>query len=777
MSLLIDSTSLIPGSLVIGNTGLGVKGSTVPSSGKDGPSYLYNDLVFPADNNVEVMGRIKTFPTQGKLFAYEDGSFGWEAPNVSTQDSFVYTLYIDGVSAGDATVKLNSNVSNGSQVLTLGAFTGVSTATVPPFPTRTGDQSLTLGYITNSSVASAGSIPSRTAASYLVLGTIQNTFVALVNSPTPVFSGFVSDFSASQSIAINPFVPANFTAPVQLVYTKIGTWPDGIDLDANSGSVSGTPTAPGTYSNLKIRATTSFATYAESNVFQIVVVATGSAPVFAGNLPDINAAQGYPITNIDVTSRFTGSSTLTYSLNGSWPTGVSIDSSTGIISGTPSTLGNFAGLSVRATDTLNRFVDSNIFNLVVSPASTIPVFSGPQIISFSGSQGNPVNQINLNSRFTSSDNLTFSLVGNWPKGFGITIGGFLVGTPTETGNFQNLYIRATNSHGQYVDSNSFTIYISAANLPPQFRGPNVPNMSGSQGELLTNYDASGSFSDTDTLTYSLVGNVPNGVSINVVNGVIQGVPSVSGSYSGVKVRATDTQGQITDSNAFQIRISPSVAPTFSGSIDSPTVTAGLPVYKIEASRYFSGGQSISYSLIGPWPSGISIDVNSGSVSGISTVPGVYSGLKIRATNFSGAYSDSNTFGMNVLPATSTNPAPVFTGSIPNLSAIQFSPSTLYAAGALFSDSDALVFTKIGSWPNGISVDPSTGNIGGNSPVQGVFENLQILATDTGGNQTLSNMFSISINPLNGDGYLTDKVVIRLSYSVGLDQEGKLVLLV
>lgn len=130
MSLLIDTTSLIPGALVIGNTGLGVIGSSIPSSGKDGPSFLYNDLVFPADNNVEVMGRIKTFPSQGTLFAYEDGSFYWEAPSAGLHDTFVYTLYIDGVSAGDATVTLNSNISNGTSSISLGDLgnTFVSTA-------------------------------------------------------------------------------------------------------------------------------------------------------------------------------------------------------------------------------------------------------------------------------------------------------------------------------------------------------------------------------------------------------------------------------------------------------------------------------------------------------------------------------------------------------------------------------------------------------------------------------------------------------------------------
>ena len=90
-----------------GNTGLGGLGSTVPSGGDAGASYLYNDLTLPADNNVEVQGLIVTPPSAGTFFPYEDGSFTLiGAPDgVST---FVYRLIADGVNQGTATATITT---------------------------------------------------------------------------------------------------------------------------------------------------------------------------------------------------------------------------------------------------------------------------------------------------------------------------------------------------------------------------------------------------------------------------------------------------------------------------------------------------------------------------------------------------------------------------------------------------------------------------------------------------------------------------------------------
>lgn len=102
MSLRIDTSEWISGSLIIGDVGGGIIGSLIPSGGESGAGYTYNDLSLPADANKEICGRITTWPSAGTLFAYEDTSFEFTgAPNgVYT---FQYQLYVDYVAVGSPT--------------------------------------------------------------------------------------------------------------------------------------------------------------------------------------------------------------------------------------------------------------------------------------------------------------------------------------------------------------------------------------------------------------------------------------------------------------------------------------------------------------------------------------------------------------------------------------------------------------------------------------------------------------------------------------------------
>jgi hypothetical protein len=109
MSLRVDTASLIPGMLVCGNRGLGVRGSQVPASGDAGPGFLYNDLSLPADADKEVRGLIVTPPAAGTLVVNEDSSFTFTAPDGVY--SFVYRLFVDGADLGTTTVTLTVGVT------------------------------------------------------------------------------------------------------------------------------------------------------------------------------------------------------------------------------------------------------------------------------------------------------------------------------------------------------------------------------------------------------------------------------------------------------------------------------------------------------------------------------------------------------------------------------------------------------------------------------------------------------------------------------------------
>ncbi len=143
-------------------------------------------------------------------------------------------------------------------------------------------------------------------------------------------------------------------------------------------------------------------------------------------------------------------------------------------------------------------------------------------------------------------------------------GNMSIGT-TGTKQFSAAGLSASTTyyaHFQHTDSssNDSTVLTSASfdtaapNNPPTFPGPNIGNQTGQDSVAFASVDVSGSFADVDAMTFSAIGTWPAGVTVSSA-GVISGVPSAQGSYTGLQVRATDTAAQSEYSDTFSFTIS------------------------------------------------------------------------------------------------------------------------------------------------------------------------------------------------------------------------------
>lgn len=319
------------------------------------------------------------------------------------------------------------------------------------------------------------------------------------------------------------------------------------------------------YVQVRSRGTDGTSRSTPSNVFYFTT--TGGAvvnnpPVFSGTIANISALNGSAITAVNTSVRFTDTDALSYAFVGAPPAGIAINSSTGVITGTPTANGTFA-LQVRATDTIGQVAVSNSFNIVVSASNNAPVFSGT-IPAISALQNSAITPVNVSTFFTDSDALTYSFVGAAPAGISINAStGVISGTPTALGT-TSIQVRATDTIAQTATSNSFNIVVSATNNPPVFSGT-IPNVSTAQGVAYLGSGAGAFFSDTDAITYSVVGTLPAGMSINASTGVISGTPTATGTAT-IQIRATDTIAQTTDSNSFTITVTPDLRPVFGSGV-------------------------------------------------------------------------------------------------------------------------------------------------------------------------------------------------------------------
>ncbi|MGB0963901.1 MAG: Ig domain-containing protein [Mycobacterium sp.] len=132
---------------------------------------------------------------------------------------------------------------------------------------------------------------------------------------------------------------------------EAGTLPAGLALDTETGAITGTPTAGGT-SVLTFRATDSASPTpnTDDQVLSVTVNAAAVIDITTTTLPNGTVASAYSQT-IAVTNAI---GSVTWSLvSGSLPAGLSLNASTGEITGTPTTAGT-SNFTARATDSANQ---------------------------------------------------------------------------------------------------------------------------------------------------------------------------------------------------------------------------------------------------------------------------------------------------------------------------------------------------------------------------------------------------------------------------------------
>jgi len=202
------------------------------------------------------------------------------------------------------------------------------------------------------------------------------------------------------------------------------------------------------------------------------------------------------------------------------PSGLSFNTSTGVISGIPTTAGN-SSISITAT---NNDGATGSATLLMSITPPVPVINSPA--SANGTFGSLFNYQITASRAPTS----FGAVG-LPSGISVDSStGIISGTPTQFGLFAST-ISATNSHGTGSRSLEITI------LP---QAPVISSAATANGTVGSVFSHQITASNSPT-SFSVSGTLPAGLSLNATSGLISGTPSAAGNAT-VTISATNGGG-------------------------------------------------------------------------------------------------------------------------------------------------------------------------------------------------------------------------------------------
>lgn len=240
------------------------------------------------------------------------------------------------------------------------------------------------------------------------------------------------------------FTASGGTAPY--VYTvAAGSLPAGLSLNASTGLISGTPTTAQTVNGIVLQVTDAAGATASTGAFSIAVAAAGAALAISGT-PATTATVGTAYsTDFNASG---GTAPYTFSLvAGTLPAGLSLNASTGTISGTPTTAGTASGLQVRVTDSLSATATAAAFSIVVSAAQVVaPVNTALPVINDTTPTVGDVLSTTNGTWSNSPTGYTYQ----WKRA-GANIAGATSSTYTvvsaDIGNALSVTVTATNSGG------------------------------------------------------------------------------------------------------------------------------------------------------------------------------------------------------------------------------------------------------------------------------------------------------------------------------------------
>ncbi len=285
------------------------------------------------------------------------------------------------------------------------------------------------------------------------------------------------------------------------IWSAIGL-PAGLSISAG-GVITGTPTADaGSPYSVVVKVTDSNGLTA-SAPFSLTVEALPLTIAGPASLPAGIVNAPYPATAITASG---GSAPYAWSAIG-LPTGLNINSSTGIISGIPTAAGTF-NVTVKVSDTTSNAASRNFsltvyLPLAISTASPLP--TGQVNVSYSAPP------------FAASGGLppyTWTATG-LPPGLSLSAAGVITGTPTLAGGFTPRVI-VTDAAGNSTPMNFLLTVIPPPSLTITANPGSVTIIQGQSGETTLTFAPMNGY--VGTLTLGCIGNPPNTLCLFTING-------------------------------------------------------------------------------------------------------------------------------------------------------------------------------------------------------------------------------------------------------------------
>jgi uncharacterized repeat protein (TIGR01451 family) len=568
------------------------------------------------------------------------------------------------------------------------------------------------------------------------LGTVTITVTASITPVTETGSG-VSGTASSPiaNVTANDLVngvAATLGATGNATIAQSGTWATGITLNTATGAISTTVAVqPGVYSvtyqlcdkNSPVNCATIADTITvTANIAPVADSGTSTSGIAATPITDV--ASNDSVNGVAATIGATGNATVAQS--GAWPTGISLNSSTGAVSTTAAVLPgtytaqyNLCDKSSPVNCTLQTVTITVNGNIAPAPENGTTV---------SGTASSPITNVALNDVVNGSAaslgvNATVAQSGTWPAGISLntTTGAISTTAAVQPGTYSIIYQLCDNSTPTpNCATTTDTVTVTALIIPVTESGSAISGTASSPiANVASNDLVNGVVAVIGTnATVTQSGTWAAGITLNTTTGEISTDAAVQPGIYSVTYQLCDTNSPANCATMVDtITVAASILPaTESGTAVSGT--AATPIINVVSNDLVNGvaaaiGTNATVAQVGIWHAGITLNTTTGAITTTATVqPGSYSVTyqlcdKNSPVNCA-TMIDTITVNASILPTNDSGTATAGTAATP-ITNIASNDTVNGVAATLGASGNATVAT-LGSWPAGIMLDPATGAV-------------------------------------------------------------------
>jgi hypothetical protein len=485
--------------------------------------------------------------------------------------------------------------------------------------------------------------------------------------------------------------------------------PGGLTL-ASSGTISGTPTAAGSFT-FQVTVSDSQTQPASAAGGFTIQINPAALVITTTSLPGGTVGTAYTATTLAATG---GTSPYTWSVaSGALPSGLSL-SAAGVITGTPNAAGTFS-VTLKVTDSALPLPATATQTFSVIVVAVPPLSITTQTPLPGGEVGVAYTQAFAATGGTSPYTWSIS-AGAATTGLTLSAAGSLTGTPTAAGPF-NFTVQVTDSAGRTATA-PFAITVAAALAITTATLPN--------GTVGTPYSqALAATGGTAPFTWSVsTGALPTGLTLSAA-GSLTGTPTAAGKFS-FTIQVVDA-AKATASQSFTITITAALTITTATLPNGIVGTAYTPTTLVA-----TGGTSpYTWSSSGALPTGLTLSA-AGSLTGTPIAAGTFN-FTIQAADAAKATA-TQSFTITIAAALTITTATLPNGTV----GTAYSPPTLTAANV----NGTLTWSiSTGALPGGITLNSSAGSLSGTPTAPGTFT---FTVSVTGGGQTATQSFTITV---------------------------------